>query len=47
MQFGCFVQMDGLIKRWEGLVHISQLRKEGRVNLVSDVVTRGQSVKVR
>lgn len=47
MQFGCFVQLEGLRKRWEGLVHISQLRREGRVNDVSDVVNRGQKVKVK
>ena len=47
MQFGCFVQMEGLRKRWEGLAHISQLRREGRVNNVSDVVQRGQRVKVK
>jgi hypothetical protein len=43
--FGCFVQLDGLAKRWEGLVHISQLRKEGRVTEASEVVQRGQKVK--
>jgi ATP-dependent RNA helicase DHX8/PRP22 len=47
MQFGCFVQMIGLKKAWEGLVHISNLRKEGRVTLVSDVVSRHQKVKVK
>lgn len=47
MQFGCFVQLEGLRKRWEGLVHISQLRREGRVTNVSDVVQRGQKVKVK
>lgn len=47
MQFGCFVQLEGLRKRWEGLVHISQLRREGRVTSVSDVVQRGQKVKVK
>lgn len=46
MPFGCFVQMEGLRKRWEGLVHISQLRSEGRVTNVSDVVSRGDKVKV-
>ena len=25
MQFGCFVQLEGLRKRWEGLVHVSQV----------------------
>lgn len=45
--FGCFVQLEGLRKRWEGLVHISQLRREGRVTNVSDVVARGHKVKVK
>lgn len=30
MQFGCFVQLEGLRKKWEGLVHISQVRKRER-----------------
>jgi ATP-dependent RNA helicase DHX8/PRP22 len=47
MQFGCFVQLQCLKKPWEGLVHISNLRKEGRVSLVSDVVSRHQKVKVK
>ena len=34
-------------KRWEGLVHISELRKEGRIANMSDVVTKGQKVKVK
>ncbi|XP_076236035.1 ATP-dependent RNA helicase pea [Calliopsis andreniformis] len=45
--FGCFVQLEGLKRRWEGLVHISQLRKEGRVASASDVVSRGQKVLVK
>lgn len=45
--FGCFVQMEGLRKRWEGLVHISQLRAEGRVTNVSEVVARGNKVKIK
>ena len=45
--FGCFVQLEGLRSRWEGLVHISQLRREGRVSCASDVVTRGQKVLVK
>ena len=47
MQFGCFVQLEGLSKRYEGLVHISELRQEGRVAQVSDVVKRSQKVKVK
>ncbi|XP_043274890.1 ATP-dependent RNA helicase DHX8 [Venturia canescens] len=45
--FGCFVQLEGLRRRWEGLVHISQLRREGRVATANDVVTRGQKVLVK
>ncbi|XP_049615343.1 ATP-dependent RNA helicase DHX8 [Syngnathus scovelli] len=47
MQFGCFVQLEGLRRRWEGLVHVSELRKEGRIADVSYVVSRGQKVKVK
>ena len=45
--FGCFVALDGFRKKTEGLVHISQLRREGRVNRVEEVVSRGQAVKVK
>ncbi|KRX63084.1 putative pre-mRNA-splicing factor ATP-dependent RNA helicase mog-5 [Trichinella sp. T9] len=44
--FGCFVELFGLRRHVEGLVHISQIKDE-RVNAVSDVVTRGQKVKVK
>jgi ATP-dependent RNA helicase DHX8/PRP22 len=47
MNFGCFVQLEGLKKKWEGLVHISQIRREGRVSSVADVVQRHQPVKVK
>lgn len=47
VQFGCFVQIEGLRRRWEGLVHISQLRREGRVTQAQDVVQRGQKVRVK
>ena len=47
MQFGCFVQLDGVRGRHEGLVHISNLRREGRVSNVSDVVKRGDRVIVK
>ncbi|XP_037092535.1 ATP-dependent RNA helicase DHX8-like [Pollicipes pollicipes] len=47
MNFGCFVQLEGLKRRLEGLVHISQLRREGRVADVNEVVSRGQAVKVK
>ncbi|KAJ8917644.1 hypothetical protein NQ315_005091 [Exocentrus adspersus] len=45
--FGCFVYLEGLMTKWEGLVHISQLRSEGRVTNVSEVVSRGAKVKVK
>ncbi|CAI2738469.1 unnamed protein product, partial [Dicrocoelium dendriticum] len=44
LSFGAVVQLDGLRRRWEGLVHISQLRREGRVVNVADVVQRMQKV---
>ncbi|XP_060604333.1 ATP-dependent RNA helicase DHX8-like [Ruditapes philippinarum] len=47
MPFGCFVSVEGVRKRSEGLVHISQLRREGRVSNVSDVVQKGQAVKIK
>ncbi|GAA57153.1 ATP-dependent RNA helicase DHX8/PRP22 [Clonorchis sinensis] len=47
LAFGAVVQLDGLRKRWEGLVHISQIRQEGRVANVSDVVQRMQKVYVK
>lgn len=47
VQFGCFVQLMGLKKDCQGLVHISQLRSEGRVTNVTDVVQRGQKIKVK
>lgn len=47
LAFGAIVQLEGLQKRWEGLVHISQLRREGRVASVTDVVQRNQKVHVK
>jgi len=47
MPFGCFVQLHGFTRRLEGLVHISELRREGRVSQVSEVVSRGEKVKVK
>ena len=45
--FGCFVALEGFRKKVEGLVHISQLRREGRVNSVEEVVSRGDKVLVK
>ncbi|KAG8858864.1 DEAH-box ATP-dependent RNA helicase prp22 [Serendipita sp. 411] len=45
--FGAFVQLDGVRGRVEGLVHISKIQQGGRVNSPSDLLTRGQAVKVK
>ncbi|EHA97587.1 ATP-dependent RNA helicase DHX8 [Heterocephalus glaber] len=47
LQFGCFVQLEGLRKWWEGLVYISELRREAHVADVADVVSKSQWVKVK
>uniref|UniRef100_A0A5S6PYS7 RNA helicase n=1 Tax=Trichuris muris TaxID=70415 RepID=A0A5S6PYS7_TRIMR len=44
--FGCFVELLGLLRRFEGLVHVSQLKNQ-RVSSVGDVVRRRQKVKVK
>lgn len=45
--FGCFVSLTEFRKKVEGLVHISQLRREGRVTKVDEVVSKGDTVKVK
>ncbi|KAL5518812.1 PRP22 [Sanghuangporus vaninii] len=45
--FGAFVQLEGVVGRVEGLVHISAIQQGGRVNSASDLLSRGQSVKVK
>ena len=47
LPFHHFVCLIGVRGQHEGLVHISQLRKEGRVNDVGEVARRGQRVKVK
>ncbi len=42
-----FFLVVGVRGQHEGLVHISQLRREGRVKEVSEVVRKGQRVKVK
>ncbi|VDN95136.1 unnamed protein product [Brugia pahangi] len=44
--FGAFVQLEGLRQRFEGLLHISQIRQD-RISAVSDVLKRNQKVKVK
>jgi ATP-dependent RNA helicase DHX8/PRP22 len=45
--FGCFVALDGIRGKPEGLVHISALREGGRVMTAGDVVKRNQFVHVK
>merc|ERR1711953_317456 len=45
--FGCFVSLEGLTKKVEGLCHISELRANARVNDVTEVVKKFQKVKVK
>ena len=45
--FGCFVQLLGFRSKVLGLVHISQLRREGKVANVEEVVARGDTVWVK
>ncbi|KAJ3022697.1 DEAH-box ATP-dependent RNA helicase prp22 [Thoreauomyces humboldtii] len=45
--FGAFVSLEGIRGRAEGMVHIGSLSGIGRVAHPSDVVTRGQAVKVK
>ncbi|OCB85640.1 hypothetical protein A7U60_g7290 [Sanghuangporus baumii] len=45
--FGAFVQLEGVVGRVEGLVHVSAIQQGGRVNSASDLLSRGQSVKVK
>lgn len=45
--FGAFVNLHGIKGKVDGLVHISALVEGQRVNHPSDLVTSGQSVKVK
>lgn len=47
LDFGCFVALEGLRGKKEGLVHISQMKSSGRAMRASEVVKRGQAVKVK
>lgn len=44
--FGCFVTLEGVAGRQEGLVHISSMASS-RVNSPADLVSRNQPVKVK
>ena len=45
-KFGAFVNIHGLRDKVDGLVHVSRMA-EGRVEHPSDILTRGQEVKVK
>lgn len=47
MDFGAFVSLENVKGRREGLVHVSQLKAAGKVLNPSEVVRRGQAVKVK
>ncbi|KAF8600887.1 hypothetical protein BDV93DRAFT_257331 [Ceratobasidium sp. AG-I] len=44
--FGAFVQLEGVVGRVQGMVHVSMMAP-GRVNSASDLLTRNQRVKVK
>ncbi len=45
--FGAFVALEGLRGRFEGMVHIGSIAVGTRVNHPSDLLSRGQRVKVK
>lgn len=45
--FGCFVNLHGIKGKVDGLVHVSALVEGQRVSHPSDLLTRGQQVKVK
>ena len=44
--YGCFVALDGFRRRYEGLVHISNIKNE-RITSAYEVISRNQHVKVK
>lgn len=45
--FGAFVNLQGIKGKVDGLVHVSAMQEGARVNHPSDLVSRGQAVKVK
>ncbi|KAI6125065.1 P-loop containing nucleoside triphosphate hydrolase protein [Pisolithus croceorrhizus] len=45
--FGAFVQLEGVSGRAEGMVHVSSIQHGVRANSASDLLSRGQNVKVK
>ncbi|KAI3622057.1 atp-dependent rna helicase dhx8 [Moniliophthora roreri] len=46
-EFGAFVQLEGVAGRVEGMVHVSNIQTGTRVNSASDLLSKGQNVKVK
>ncbi|KAI0076055.1 P-loop containing nucleoside triphosphate hydrolase protein [Panus rudis PR-1116 ss-1] len=46
-EFGAFVQLEGVAGRVEGMVHVSNIQQGARANAASDLLSRGQNVKVK
>ncbi|TBU29788.1 hypothetical protein BD311DRAFT_252802 [Dichomitus squalens] len=46
-EFGAFVQLEGVAGRVEGMVHVSNIQQGARANSPADLLSRGQSVKVK
>ncbi|VDN52257.1 unnamed protein product [Dracunculus medinensis] len=45
-KFGAFVQLEGFRQKFEGLLHISQIKKE-RIGSVDEILKRGEKIKVK
>ncbi|KAJ8702089.1 DEAH-box ATP-dependent RNA helicase prp22 [Pleurotus ostreatus] len=45
--FGAFVTLEGVVGRVEGMVHVSMIQTGVRANSASDLLSKGQSVKVK
>lgn len=45
--FGAFVQLEGVAGRVEGMVHISAIQANARVNDIRDLLSKNQPVKVK
>ncbi|KAG6919029.1 hypothetical protein DXG01_009739 [Tephrocybe rancida] len=46
-EFGAFVTLEGVKGRAEGMVHVSNIQAGARANSPSDLLSRGQPVKVK
>ncbi|RXW22662.1 hypothetical protein EST38_g3176 [Candolleomyces aberdarensis] len=45
--FGAFVTLEGVVGRVEGMVHVSNIQSGARANSAQDLLSKGQSVKVK